>query len=87
MLREIPMKAKIGSGGRIPQLIAQALPGIRPVYLGVPPAEIPVQPGGTYFQLELTGTEWDHVRKTRSLAIYLPPEFADVRAEFLAVKE
>lgn len=87
ILREIPLKAKIGSAGRIPTLIAQALPGIRPTYLAVPPAEIPIQPGGAYFQLELTGGEWDHARKSRSLAIYLPPEFADVRAEFLAVKD
>lgn len=87
VLRDIPLKAKIASAGRLPTLIAQALPGIRPAYLAVPPAEIPLQPGGAYFQLALSGDEWEHARSSRSLAIYLPPEFAAVRAEFLAVKE
>lgn len=86
VLREIPHKAKVGSGGRIGTLIAQAMPGIRLAYLAVPPAEIPTQPGGTYFELDQASPEWAQAAKTRSLAIYLPPEFAEARSEFLAVK-
>ncbi len=85
-LREIPLKTKVASAGRISALTTQAMPGIRLIYLAVPPPEIPVQPGGTYFELDQTAAEWAIVAKTRSLAIYLPPEFADARAEFLAVK-
>lgn len=85
-MREIPLKTKVASAGRIAALTTQAMPGIRLIYLSVPPPEIPVQPGGTYFKLDLTTAEWAIVAKTRSLAIYLPPEFADARAEFLAVK-
>ncbi len=86
-LREIPMKSKVASAGRIAALTTQAMPGIRLTYLAVPPAEIPLQVGGTYFKLEASGEEWAIVLKTRSLAIYLPPEFTDARAEFLAVKD
>lgn len=85
-LREIPQKTKVASSGRIAALTTQALPGIRLVYLAVPPQEIPAQPGGTYFELDRTSTEWAIAEKTRSLAIYLPPELVDARAEFLAVK-
>lgn len=86
-LREIPQKTKVASNGRLAALTTQALPGIRLTYLAVPPAEIPAQPGGTYFELDRTSPEWAIALQTRSLAIYLPPEFADARAEFLAVKE
>ncbi len=77
----------VASSGRIGTLISQALPGIRLTYLAVPPSEIPTQPGGTYFELDRTGGEWDGVAKTRTLSIYLPPEFADARTEFLAIRE
>ncbi len=87
VLRELPLKAKVASSGRIGTLISQALPGIRLTYLAVPPSEIPTQPGGTYFELDRTGGEWDGVAKTRTLSIYLPPEFADARTEFLAIRE
>lgn len=86
VLREVPMIAKVASQGRIAALIAQALPGIKLTYLAVPPSEIPTQPGGTYFELDQTGSEWANALKARTLAIYMPPTFADARTEFLAVK-
>jgi type VI secretion system protein ImpJ len=86
VLREVPMMAKVASQGRIAGLIAQALPGIKLTYLAVPPSEIPTQPGGTYFELDQGGAEWGNALKARTLAIYLPPTFADARTEFLAVK-
>ena len=87
VLREVPLKAKVASAGRIAAITAQAMPGIRLTYLSVPPSEIPTQPGGTYFELDPTSPEWAAAIKTRSLAIYLPPEFSEARTEFLAVKE
>jgi type VI secretion system protein ImpJ len=86
-LREIPQKTKVASAGRIAALTTQALPGVRLIYLAVPPAEIPVQPGGTYFELDRASAEWAIAQKTRSVALYLPPELSDARAEFLAVQE
>lgn len=86
-LRDIPQKTKVASHGRLAALTTQALPGIRLTYLATPPQEIPVQPGGTYFELDRASPEWAIALQTRSLAIYLPPELADARAEFLAVKE
>lgn len=86
-LRDIPLKTKVASHGRLAALTTQALPGIRLTYLAVPPPEIPAQPGGTYFELDRTSAEWAIAVQTRSLAIYVPPELSDARAEFLAVKE
>jgi type VI secretion system protein ImpJ len=86
-MRDIPTKTKVASSGRIAALTTQAMPGIRLIYLAVPPPEIPAQPGGTYFELDRASPEWAIAQKTRSLAIYLPPDLIDARAEFLAVKE
>ncbi len=87
VIREIPANAKIASGGRIQQLIMQAMPGIGLDYLPTPPADIPVQPGAMYFQLRTSGDHWEQARKTRTIAVYLPPDFNDARVEILAVKD
>ncbi|MBA2479295.1 MAG: type VI secretion system baseplate subunit TssK [Planctomycetes bacterium] len=87
VLREVPLKAKVASAGRLDLLIAQALRGVRLTYLAIPPAEIPVQPGRCYFELGREGDEWISARDARSLAIYLPNEFSDASMELLAVTE
>jgi type VI secretion system protein ImpJ len=87
VLREVPLRARVASQGRIDALVAAAMPGIRVVYVAVPPPEIPVQPGGAYFRLETSGDEWELASRTRSLAVFLPPELASARVEFLALKD
>jgi type VI secretion system protein ImpJ len=87
VIRDMPARGKVASHGRLDTLVASAMPGIRLAYQPVPPAEIPVQPGGTYFLLEAHGSEWDLAMKTRTLAVFLPPELAQARVEFLAIRE
>ena len=87
IIREIPLKAKVSSTDRVDQLIAAALRGIVLRHLPTPPAEIPVQPGRTYFQIDRQGDHWEAVRKSRTIAFYMPPEFKQLRLEFMAVKE
>ncbi len=85
--REVPLKAKVSSVDRVDGLIAAALRGIALRHMPTPPAEIPVQPGRTYFQVDRQGEHWEAVRKSRTIAFYLPPEFKQLRLEFMAVKE
>jgi type VI secretion system protein ImpJ len=87
IVREVPLKAKVSSADRVDQLIAAALRGLPLRHLPTPPAEIPVQPGRTYFQVDRQGDHWEAVRKSRTIAFYLPPEFKQLRLEFMAVKE
>jgi len=86
VMLEVPKKAKISSLDRVDRLIAQALRGVGLKYLAAPPSEIPVRPGKSYFQLEKSGEHWDAVRSSRTLAIYIPPEFTDLTLECMAVK-
>ncbi len=87
IVREVPLKAKVSSTDRVDGLIAAALRGIVLRHLPTPPAEIPVQPGRTYFQVDRQGDHWEAVRKARTIAFYMPPEFKQLKLEFMAVKE
>jgi type VI secretion system protein ImpJ len=87
VMKELPIKAKIASGGRLPALIAQAMRGLSLTYLAVPPGEIPAQPGCSYFELSREGEHWDGITDTRTIAVFLPPEFTDLKLECMAVKD
>lgn len=87
LVTELPIKAKITSFDRVDRLIAQALRGLDVVYLAAPPAEIPVQPGYSYFKIEQSGGHWEAVTRSRTIAFYIPPEFADLKLELGAVKK
>lgn len=87
VIREIPLKAKVSASDRVDQIIAAALRGIALRHLPAPPAEIPVQPGRVYFQLEKSGDHWEAVKKSRNISFYVPPEFTQLRLELMAVKE
>ena len=87
VIKEIPLKAKIGASDRVDQLIAAALRGLALRHLPSPPAEIPVQPGRVYFQIDKSGDHWEAVKKSRSISFYVPPEFIQLRLELMAVKE
>lgn len=84
---QTPAKAKIASAGKVPSLVAQAMKGLALTYLSVPPGEIPAQPGSCYFELQRAGDEWATVVESRTLGIFLPPDFTDLKMEFMAVKE
>jgi type VI secretion system protein ImpJ len=85
VIRDVPLRARVAAQGRLDALVAAALPGIRLAYVPVPPPEVPVQPGGAYFELEARGGEWDHALRAQSLAVFLPPELSSARIEFLAL--
>jgi type VI secretion system protein ImpJ len=87
VVREVPLKAKISSLDRVNNLITQAMRGVVVKHLPTPPAEIPVQPGRSYFHLQKTGEHWDAVKASRTMSIYVPPEFTALKLELMAVKE
>ena len=87
IIKEVPLKAKVASSDRVDQLIAAALRGIPLRHLPTPPAEIPVQPGRQYFQVDKSGEHWENVKKSRSISFYIPPEFKNLKLELMGVKE
>lgn len=85
--QQTPAKAKVAAAGRVPLLVAQALKGLGLTYLSVPPGEIPAQPGCSYFEVQRSGDEWAGIAESRSIGVFLPPDFTDLKMEFMAVKE
>lgn len=87
IVNEMPAKAKISSKDQVNSLIAAALPGVTLKFLPAAPSAIPTQPTWKYFSFERAGAHWEAVKKARDLAIYIPPEFTELKLELYAVKE
>lgn len=87
LILEIPAKAKIASPDDISALIGRAVPGVELTHEAVPPTAIPVKPGYKYFHLNKQGRWWEAISKARSLAVYLPDEFPELRLELVAIRE
>jgi len=87
IIKEVPLKAKVSASDRVDQLIAAAIRGLTLRHLPTPPAEIPVQPGRQYFQIDKVGEHWESVKKSRSISFYIPPEFKNLKLELMGVKE
>src|SRR5688572_1216531 len=82
-----PLETQVARLARVNLLIAQAVRGVAVKHLPTPPAEIPVQPGRSYFVLQKAGEHWDAVKSSRTMSIYIPPEFTQLKLELMAVKE
>src|ERR1043166_7696252 len=87
LIAEVPSKAKISSPDEVGMLIGRAVPGVSLTHEPIPPSAVPVKPGFKYFHLQTQGRWWDVICQARSLALYLPNEFPELRAELIAVKE
>ena len=83
----VPIKAKISSRGHVERLIIQAIRGLPIRHLPNPPGEIPIQPGRCYFAVDQSGDHWTAISESRSIAVYVPPEFTNLQIELMAVRE
>jgi type VI secretion system protein ImpJ len=73
--QEITLRAKLASHGDIEFVLSRNVSGIRIKACERPPAELPLRPGLSYFELPLPDDDvyWKHVRKDRNLVVWLPP--------------
>ncbi len=87
VIERVPRKSKIASIDTINYLLGHALPGVvlRPV--PIPPGPVPVRMGFKYFRLEKLGEYWNTIAESRSICIYFPAEFPELRLELYAVKD
>ena len=63
------------------------MPGVvlRPV--PIPPGPIPARVGFKYFKLEKLGSYWETIVASRSICVYFPAEFPELKLEMYAVKD
>ena len=86
LIERVPRVIKVASRDTIDVVIGSALPGVTLRHASPPPAPIPTRVGFHYFGLDNAGMFWDRIRGSKSLAVYVPEEFADEKVEMYAVK-
>lgn len=81
LARRVPQLLKVSSAERLDLLVRQALPGVALTHVLSPPNSIPLKLNYQYFLLERTGEDWDAIRMSRHLAVYVPSEVPDPKLE------
>lgn len=81
LARRVPQLLKVSSAERLDLLVRQALPGVALTHVLSPPNTIPLKLNYQYFLLERTGEDWDAIRMSRHLAVYVPSEVPDPKLE------
>lgn len=76
---------KVSSRQDIEVVVASALPGIKIQHVQRPPNNLPVKSGYEYFKIVPHGKFWDRVSKLKTLAIFLPNEFRDIKINILTI--
>lgn len=86
LLDRVPRVVKIAARDLIDAVVGQALPGVPMLHASPPPAPIPTHVGYQYFGLDRVGAHWDKIRGSRTISVYVPDEFPEVKLELYAVK-
>ena len=85
LVKRAPELVKVSSGDHVDRLIKQALPGLEMTHTPNPPGAVPVKLGYQYFRLGKSGTEWEHVKLARNIAVYVPSDFPEPQVELVVV--
>jgi type VI secretion system protein ImpJ len=86
LIDRVPRVVKVASRDVIDAVVGSALPGVTLTHASPPPAPIPTRVGFHYFGLDSIGPYWDTIRGSKSIALYVPDEFPDVKVEMYAIK-
>jgi type VI secretion system protein ImpJ len=83
----VPVRIKLGAPDDVEKLVLSAMPGVKLMAAPQVPAAIPVRPGSYYFSIEPHGPIYERMMQAKSLAIYVPSGFKDLKLELMAVIE
>jgi type VI secretion system protein ImpJ len=71
----------------IEKLVRRALPGLELRHLPTPPAAVSPRAETEYFAVSKSGPCWDHIVKTRQVAVYVPGDIPQPELELLVILE
>lgn len=87
LVEAVPLRVKIGAPDDVEKLVLSAMPGIRLAAAPQVPAAIPVRTGSYYFTVEPHGPLYERMLQAKSIMIYVPSGFKDLKLELVAVIE
>ena len=86
LIERVPRIVKIASRDVIDTVVGSALPGVTLEHSSPPPAPIPTRAGFQYFGLDEVGPYWEAIRGSKTISVYVPDEFPEVKLEMYAIK-
>jgi type VI secretion system protein ImpJ len=85
LARRAPQLVKVSAAGRIEELVKHALPGLPLQHVPNPPRKLPVKLDYEYFRVDQSGEDWNKIRRSRNLAVYVPSDLPDPTLELVVV--
>ncbi|MCI0485751.1 MAG: type VI secretion system baseplate subunit TssK [Blastocatellia bacterium] len=86
LIELVPRVIKIAARDVIDAVVGSALPGVALLHASPPPAPIPARVGFHYFGMDRVGPYWETIRGSKTIAVYVPDEFPQVKLEMYAIK-
>ncbi|PTD96291.1 type VI secretion system baseplate subunit TssK [Pseudothauera lacus] len=85
LIESVPLRMKVGAPDDVDKLVLSAMSGVKLVHAAQVPPAIPVRPGACYFALDSRGPLYERMLKARSITIYAPNGYQDLKLELIAV--
>lgn len=85
LIRKVPQLVKVSANGDIQKIIRNSLAGITLRHSPAPPAAIPMKLDNQYFSFNQSGTLWDAIQLSRSIAVFAPSEIVEPKLEVIVV--
>lgn len=78
--------AKLSTLDNMTVLVSRALPGIDLKYVQFPPPEMPRRANSICFQIDITSTQWEDVKRTQDIALNWDASPKDLNAEIVVLR-
>lgn len=85
IIESVPLRMKIGAPDDVDKLVLSALSGARLTHAAQVPHAIPVRPGTCYFTIDPGGALYERMLKARTVTIYAPASYRDLKLELIAL--
>lgn len=85
IIESVPARFKAGAPDDVEKLVLSAMGGVSLTHCAQVPPAIPVRPGACYFSLDPHGPLYERMVKARSITIYAPAGYPDLKLELIAV--
>ncbi len=87
LIERTPRLVKICSRLFLPKLVERAIPGLKLTHIQVPPPSLSPKIEFQYFAIDKSGPCWEHMVKTREVALYVPGELPNPEIELSVILE